>query len=69
MKYHYRIWCPDCLGEDPQGCFDGRVEDDEEEFDTPEQALDAGYEAINRTIWEFEVVDGDGKVIDVEHLD
>lgn len=57
MKYRYRLWCPDCLGEDFQGCFDGRVKDDEELFDTHEEALDAGYDATSRTIWEFEVVE------------
>ncbi len=57
MKYRYRIWCPDCLGEDPQGCFDGGVEDDEDLYDIHEEALDAGYDATSDTIWEFVVVE------------
>lgn len=65
MKYHFRIWCPDCCGSDPQGCFGGQVEDDEEEFGTPQEADEAGWEATLRTIWEYEVIDQNGNAIEV----
>lgn len=57
MKYRYRLSCPDCTGIDPEGCFDGGTWTSEDEFDTPEEAADAGYEATRRTITEYEVID------------
>jgi len=66
MRYHYRIWCSDCLGSDPQGCFDGGVLDDEQQFATPQEANRAGWHATLRSILEYEVVDEDGTVIEVE---
>lgn len=63
MKYYYRIWCPDCLYIDPEGCFDGQVETDEEPFNTPQEALDAAYRSTQKTIYEYDVVDENGAVI------
>lgn len=66
MKYHYRIWCNDCRGIDPQGCFDGGIEDDDEQFDTPEDAWKAGDKETKACgMWEFEVVDENGKPVEV----
>ncbi|HJT55901.1 MAG TPA: hypothetical protein VJ761_05365 [Ktedonobacteraceae bacterium] len=66
MKYHYRLSCPDCTGIDPQGCFDGGTYTSEEEYDTPQEAMEEGYKATLHNIYEFEVVDEDGKVVEVE---
>ena len=67
MKYHCRIWCPDCLGEDPYGCFDGQVEDEVwEPFSTPPQEANKhGWETTRGGIWEYEVVDEHGTTIQV----
>ena len=63
MKYYYRVWCPDCLDIDPDGCFEGRYHNDEELFDTPGEAGDAGYAATCRTIYNHIVVDENGAII------
>ena len=63
MKYRYRLSCPDCTGIDPQGCFDGSAHTDDELFDTPELAIEAGCKATHDVIWEFEVIDEQGKVV------
>lgn len=66
MIYHYRLWCPDCLG-DPDGCFEGVVHLDSESFTTPQAAEEAAYEQTLATpIYEYEVIDQDGKVITIE---
>ncbi len=65
MKYRYRLFCPDCLGNDPQGCFDGGYSSpSEEEFDTVYEAAQAGFEAVDDVIWEWEVIDAGGVVQD-----
>lgn len=62
MKYHYRIWCHDCTGSDPQGCFDGDTSTSDETFDTPEEAADAGSEMTSDVgPWDYYVVDENGK--------
>ena len=68
MKYHYRLSCPDCTDIDPQGCFDGGTHTSEEIFDTPQEACDAGYKATFHNIYEFEVIDEDGTVIEIEEM-
>lgn len=65
MRYHYRLWCSDCCGEDYRGCFDGGTETDGTPYDTPQEANKAGWEATLRNIWEYDVVDEDGVVVDV----
>jgi hypothetical protein len=57
------VWCPDCNGEDYQGCFDGTYEvlaDDfhpygRRVFATHEEAEAAGNEYVKNTIWRFDV--------------
>ena len=51
MKWGYRIWCPDCTGEDSQGCFDGETVFCEEIVGTREAAVDAGLKFISDGIW------------------
>ena len=51
-KYVAVVWCTECLGEDLQGCFDGKTHTLEDrkfkalEFDTPEEAESAGRDYI-----------------------
>lgn len=66
MKYHYRIWCPYCLGEDPQGCFDGVMYTDYTPFDTAKAAEEAGWEVVGDGTLEFEVIDEKGNIVEVE---
>lgn len=67
-KYHYRLSCPDCTGIDPQGCFDGETYTSEDVFDTPQEANKAGWKATLSNIYEYEVVDEKGNVIEVKEL-
>lgn len=63
MKYRVRIFCPDCTGDDYQGCFDGGTEllcgpgidDGPIEFDTKEEAESAGADECAKSIWKFEI--------------
>ncbi len=52
MKYRCVIWCPDCTGEDPQGCFDGGS--DIEVFDTKEEAIAYGEKCTAQSIWRYD---------------
>jgi hypothetical protein len=38
MKYRIKLWCRDCVNEDPAGCFNGETEIQEEQFDNVEDA-------------------------------
>ena len=57
------VWCPDCCGEDYQGCFEGGSElltDDiltgkPRVFATREEAEAAGDAEVRNTIWKFDV--------------
>jgi hypothetical protein len=57
-----KLWCPDCCGEDFQGCFEGGTEilsdrDGEPNiFATRETAEEIGELEVYDTIWKFEVV-------------
>ena len=53
--YRYRVWCPDCCGEDSQGCFDGNSELSEEVYPTVGAAAEAGAIRTINTIWDFSV--------------
>lgn len=76
MTYLVRLWCRDCTGEDPAGCFDGGTEfipsedgDDAQEFETIAAAKDAGYSATkNCGLWEYEVTDEEGEDLPDELL-
>ena len=41
-EYRVQIWCNDCLGSDPLGCFDGRRELLDGSYPTHELALVEG---------------------------
>lgn len=62
-KYRYRLTCPDCTDIDPQGCFDGGHSDSEEEFETMAEAENAGIQVTLRTIYNFSVIDENGKEV------
>lgn len=64
MSWRVRVWCRDCCGEDPQGCFGGSdswIESDDltsdapKEFATREEAEAAGDEYTKGPPWDFEV--------------
>jgi hypothetical protein len=68
MSYRVRLWCRDCTGEDPQGCFDGGSELLESplgvvaDYGTEEEAEAAGRQAVrNCGPWEYEVVTDSGE--------
>jgi len=65
VGYKYRLWCPDCYGQDPDGCFGGGTELSEETYHTIDEADDAGWERTRGTIWAYDVVgvDAEGHVI------
>jgi hypothetical protein len=54
--YRVRIWCHDCFGEDPMGCFGGEDELLEDVYETQEAAEAAGDEACDNGVYRFEVV-------------
>ncbi len=60
MKYFYRIWCPDCRGEDYEGCFGGGIETNHTPYDTPQEAAAAGQNDARGSIYEYDVVDENG---------
>ncbi len=64
MKYYYQLWCPDCRGEDYQGCFGGGTETIGP-YDTPQEANKAGWNDTLDGIWEYQVVDEERKVVEV----
>lgn len=75
MSYFVRLSCPDCTGEDPQGCFDGGTELIDEKisgkwrpkpFATIAEALAAGYDAIDDSIYRFEIEDETGRELKEE---
>lgn len=63
--YRVKVWCPDCCGEDPQGCFDGGVSFDEEEYPNLVEAVKSGEQWTRRNIWQYEVVDQEGKEVEI----
>ena len=65
MKYYYRLWCPDCCGQDYEGCFDGRIETSPTPYNTPQEANEAGQNETRGFIWKYEVVDELGCVIEI----
>lgn len=50
MSWRLRLWCADCFGEDPQGCYDGGYEIDDERYGSLEEAQKEadGYEYPRR---------------------
>ncbi len=66
MTYRYRLYCPDCFMQDAEGCFDGRFEYSEDEYDTPLEAAEAGREAVSDGIWKYQVVNKYRRVVEVK---
>jgi len=63
-KYRYRVWCQECHGEDPEGCFGGGTELSEEAFDTWDKANNAGAGYVHDIAhWKHCVTDESGKEI------
>jgi hypothetical protein len=54
-KFFVYIWCPDCNGIDPDGCFGGEHERCGP-FDTYDEAKDAAIAEVGETIWKYEIV-------------
>src|SRR5260221_13729182 len=63
MKYFYWLYCPDCYLQDFDGCFDGMTERDSTPYDTPQEAREAAQNATLDNIWEYGIVDEEGRVI------
>jgi hypothetical protein len=59
MPYKFRVWCPSCLDEDPQGCFGGGWELSEETFQTVEEAIRAADDYVKDSNWEWDIVEVD----------
>ncbi len=66
--YRVRVWCPDCCGEDFQGCFEGGSEVLHEMkveggkftypdllFPTKAEAEKAGGDYTSHSIWQYEI--------------
>lgn len=59
--YTVRTYCPDCIGQDPQGCFDGG--DDWSYFDTLEEAQEFADKETQDCIWRCEIFKGEPMVL------
>jgi hypothetical protein len=57
MPYKFKVWCPDCYGEDPYGCFGGDFELSEETYETIEAAMEAADEYVKDSIWDWSIVE------------
>lgn len=77
-EYRVEIFCTDCTGQDPMGCFDGGSQilcESErpylvKSFTELEQAKDAGYDATEDTgPWEFKILDNEGNYVYNSRLD
>lgn len=75
--FRVRLWCRDCTGEDPQGCFDGGTQlletsappFDPATFPTLSAAVDAGHaETKDCGPWEFDVIDADDNEVDYGNM-
>ena len=64
MWYVVRVWCPDCLNEDPEGCFGGKMAviveregdwEKEVKFKELEMAAAVGIHFTRDSIWEFTI--------------
>lgn len=77
MAFRVRLWCRDCTGVDPKGCFGGGTElvttgeppYDVADFATLREAVDEGYK-LTRDCgpWEFDVETTDGDEIDIDEM-
>jgi hypothetical protein len=53
--YLYRVWCPDCTGQDFQGCFQGGTEVSEHAYPDEGAAVAAARKRIGDTIYRFRI--------------
>jgi len=72
MMYRVRIYCDDCYGDDPLGCFDGGTQllcDAAPPYETfvfanLDAARKAGADRVrNCSPWRYEVIDEDDQVV------
>ncbi len=61
--YRYRLYCPDCFGTDPDGCFNGGYKHSEEQYETPVDAALAAIKVTSGTPWFYGIVDEKGHSI------
>jgi hypothetical protein len=61
-KYKYSIWCEECLGVDPNGCFHGKAFVVSERFNTSDEA----EAALEKNIRESLACVPSGQVFHVE---
>lgn len=54
-RWRYVLRCPDCTGQDEQGCFGGGSEESEETYATAAEADAAGAACVARSIWEYDL--------------
>lgn len=62
--FRIRVWCRDCYGSDPYGCFEGEAQLQDEVYATYEEAEAAGWDFVDTAPYGFEVTDEEGIVID-----
>lgn len=65
MAYRYRLICRTCsLDADGMGCWEGGWSElSEEAYPTVEDAAEAADDETGDCPWDWEIVDGDGKVV------
>jgi len=63
--YRYVVWCRECWGVDPDGCFDGGMHTSEDTYATPTEADAAAEAFVGDAMWQFQVVDEQGAFVDV----
>jgi hypothetical protein len=59
MPYKFRVWCPNCINEDFDGCFGGGWELSEEIYPTVEEAIKAADDYVKDSVWEWDIVEVD----------
>jgi len=78
MIYYVEIYCRDCTGADPDGCFDGGSEILSEKerpwpaikFESVEAAKDAGWDRVSDCgPWEFHVKDEQNNIVYSSYID
>jgi hypothetical protein len=55
MAWKLKLWCRDCCGDDPLGCFEGTTEIQDEEYATEREASEAGKRACDGSPYDYEV--------------
>jgi hypothetical protein len=57
--FSVEVWCPDCTGIDPLGCFDGGCEKSGP-YESYAKAVDAAHSLTDDSIWRFSIYDARG---------